>query len=83
MEKTHPGEDGLICVATVRTEKGTYLRPITKLVPLLSEGEDSSGQTVARGEDVQDSTSLHRAMEEDATTPVQWSSVEGPPSRER
>ena len=71
VEKTHPGEDGLVRVATVRTEKGTYLRPITKLVPLLSEGEDSSGQTVAWGEDVQDSTSLHRAMEEDAATPVE------------
>ena len=71
VEKSHPDEDGLVRVATVRTEKGTYLRPITKLVPLLSEGEDSSGQTVARGEDVQDSTSLHRAMEEDAATPVE------------
>ena len=37
VEETHPGKDGLVRVVSVRTEKGIYLRPITKLVPLLSD----------------------------------------------
>ena len=37
VEETHPGKDGLVLVVSVRTEKGIYLRPTTKLVPLLSD----------------------------------------------
>ena len=33
--QTHPGEDGLVRVVTVRTQKGTYKRAIHKLVPLI------------------------------------------------
>uniref|UniRef100_A0A1X7VKF3 DUF5641 domain-containing protein n=1 Tax=Amphimedon queenslandica TaxID=400682 RepID=A0A1X7VKF3_AMPQE len=32
---THPGNDGLVRVVTLKTSKGTYKRPITKLVVLL------------------------------------------------
>ena len=57
--------NGLVCVTTVKTERGTYLRPLTRLVPLLSEGEGNIDQTFAGGgggggEDVQDSKSLHQ-----------------------
>ena len=31
------GKDGLIRIVTIRTSKGAYTRPVTKLVPLLSE----------------------------------------------
>ena len=37
----HPGEDRLASVATVRTPKGIYKRPVTKLVPLVIEEETS------------------------------------------
>lgn len=30
----HPGQDGLVRVATVKTDTSTYTRPITKIVPL-------------------------------------------------
>ena len=35
--QTHPGDDGLVLVVTVRTHNGTYRRAIHKLVPLLEE----------------------------------------------
>ena len=38
----HPGQDGRVRVVTVRTPKGTYKRPIVKVVPLLSTGQDES-----------------------------------------
>ena len=38
----HPGQDGRVRVVTVRTPKGTYKRPIVKVVPLLSTGQDGS-----------------------------------------
>ena len=31
----HPGEDGFVRVATLRTAKGTYKRPVTKIALLL------------------------------------------------
>ena len=37
--KVTPGKDGLVRVVTIRTSKGVYTRPITRLVPLLSEKE--------------------------------------------
>ncbi len=40
--QTHPGEDGLACVVTVKTQKGTYRRAIHKLVPLLEESHSLS-----------------------------------------
>ena len=36
MSQVHCGKDGLVRVATVKTAKGTYKRPVTKLVLLLS-----------------------------------------------
>ena len=33
----HPGADGKVRVVTVQTQKGTYKRPITKIVPLIHE----------------------------------------------
>ena len=35
--QTHRGDDGLVRVATVRTQKGVYRRAIHKLVPLLEQ----------------------------------------------
>ena len=40
--QTHPGDDGLVRVVTVKTEKGTYRRAIHKLVPLLEESHSFS-----------------------------------------
>ena len=37
--KVTPGKDGLVRVVAIRTSKGVYTRPVTKLVPLLSEEE--------------------------------------------
>ena len=33
----HPGVDGKVRVVTVQTKKGTYKRPITKIVALINE----------------------------------------------
>lgn len=33
--QVHPGQDGLVRVATVKTENGTYRRPVTKIAALL------------------------------------------------
>lgn len=38
--ETHPGADGLTRVCTVRTARGTYVRPIAKLAPLLTDETD-------------------------------------------
>ena len=35
--KTHPGQDGLVRVVTVKTSTGTYRRPVVKTVLLLSD----------------------------------------------
>ena len=37
--KVHPGQDGKVCVVTVRIAKGTCVRPAVKLVPLIQEHE--------------------------------------------
>jgi len=37
--QVHPGKDGLVRVATVRTEKGTYKRPVSKIALLLPHTE--------------------------------------------
>lgn len=34
VDKIHPSKDGIVRVATVRTAKGTYLRPVVRLCPL-------------------------------------------------
>jgi len=34
IEETHPGADGYVRVATVRTQQGLIKRPISKLCPL-------------------------------------------------
>ena len=74
MEEVHPEKDGLVRIATVKTGRGTYLRPVTRLVPLLSEGGGTIDQTFAGGEDVQDSKSLHQGKKGEADTPPEWSS---------
>ncbi len=40
VKETHRGEDGHVQVVTLQTEKGTYRRPITRLVPLLTKEKD-------------------------------------------
>ncbi len=42
--QTHPGADGLVRVATVKTQKGVYRRAIHKLVPLLEENTLPPGE---------------------------------------
>jgi len=40
----HPGDDNNVRVATVKTSKGIYKRPIVKLIPLpIAEGTNTSG----------------------------------------
>ena len=40
VKEIHTGEDGHVRVVTLQTEKGTYRRPITRLVPLLTKEND-------------------------------------------
>ncbi len=35
--QVYPGKDQLVRVATIRTEKGSYKRPVTKLAPQETE----------------------------------------------
>ena len=35
----YPGADGMVRVATVKTSKGTYKRPVTKIVPLVPHSQ--------------------------------------------
>ena len=37
--QVYPGKDGLVRVATVKTTKGTYKRPVSKIALLLSQTE--------------------------------------------
>lgn len=37
IDKVHPSKDGVIRVASVKTSKGVYLRPVVKLCPLPSQ----------------------------------------------
>ena len=41
MEAVHPGRGGLVRVVTVKTTKGTYKRPVTKVVLVLSKDTSS------------------------------------------
>ncbi|XP_055711312.1 uncharacterized protein LOC129806617 [Phlebotomus papatasi] len=59
VEDIHPGRDGRIRVLTIRTTKGTYTRPITKVARLFVEDADlcskqSSDHSEHTGEDVGD-----------------------------
>ena len=40
VKETHTGEDDHVRVVMLQTEKGTYRRPITRLVPLLTKEND-------------------------------------------
>lgn len=37
MLQVHPGKDGIVLVATVKTQTGVYKRPVTKFVLLLPQ----------------------------------------------
>ena len=41
----HPGQDGLVRAVTIKTEKGSYKRPVAKLVLLLSQEEADSARS--------------------------------------
>lgn len=44
IEKVHPGSDGVIRTATVKTVKGSYTRPLSKItiLPVNTESEPNS-----------------------------------------
>jgi len=42
IQEIHPGNDGVVRVATVRTAKGIYKRPITRLCLLPTESNKLS-----------------------------------------
>jgi len=42
IERVHPGTDGLVRAATVRSSKGVYKRPATRLCPLPMDTETSN-----------------------------------------
>ena len=51
---THPGKDNLVRAVMVKTAKGTFSRPIAKLILLLPDDTPTSEDTPLRvGEDVQ------------------------------
>ena len=37
--EVEPGKDGKVHVVTVKTPRGTYKRPVTKIIPLLKDSE--------------------------------------------
>ena len=37
--KVFPGDDGLVRAAIVKTEKGSYKRPIVKMIPLILQDD--------------------------------------------
>ncbi|XP_055623288.1 uncharacterized protein LOC129766713 [Toxorhynchites rutilus septentrionalis] len=54
IEQIHPGADGVVRVATLRTASGTYKRPISRFFPLPYDNEpnDTLGTQIAKkGED--------------------------------
>ncbi|XP_055632814.1 uncharacterized protein LOC129773245 [Toxorhynchites rutilus septentrionalis] len=54
IEQIHPGADGVVRVATLRTASGTYKRPISRVFPLPYDNEpnDTLGTQIAKkGED--------------------------------
>ena len=38
--EVHPGQDGKVCVVTIKTAKGVYTRPVVKLVPLVQDQDN-------------------------------------------
>jgi len=34
IQETHPGKDGIVRIVTIKTPKGIFKRPITKICPL-------------------------------------------------
>lgn len=48
--ETHPGQDGLVRVVTIKTATSTLKRPVTKLALLLSDSEDTASDTPAATE---------------------------------
>ncbi|XP_055714333.1 uncharacterized protein LOC129808576 [Phlebotomus papatasi] len=54
IENIHPGADGRVRVVTIRTARGTYRRPITKIAKIPEADDNSSGVSTSRqtGEDV-------------------------------
>ena len=38
VKHVHPGKDGKVWVVTIRTSKGMYNRPVTKVVALINDG---------------------------------------------
>ena len=41
IEQIHPGPDEMVHVITLRTSKGTYTGPVVKIVPLITQNDDS------------------------------------------
>ena len=54
VEQVHPGPDGLVRVATLRTSKGSYKRAVTRIVPLISDASSAGPPPPPPPEDVQD-----------------------------
>ncbi|UYV65498.1 hypothetical protein LAZ67_3004525, partial [Cordylochernes scorpioides] len=52
IEKTYPGKDGIVRVATIKTKRGIFLRPVQRLF-FLESSENNSKEDFGKGRDLE------------------------------